>query len=246
MTARDTCLLLVDDTTTANVLVADVIERELGWIVVGCDCPEDVSEVLESGARFDLALVDLSFPNSDMSGLDVLVTLARRVPICRRVVYTDGDQHVAELLRDAWEAVELASALRKTSSIATLLDTLRTVRSTGAAPIDPVLLPWLPRERSPWRSLDGYSRLVVHAGHAKLWRALIELDDEPSYQELAAYTGLKPFTVRNYRSELLEELRLHHLDRPRMRQMQLFAKRCRALLAPHIEAKLGAEPGSPS
>jgi CheY-like chemotaxis protein len=234
-------VLLVDDTTTANVLVAGVIERELGWIVVGCDRPEDVVDVLDSGARFDVALVDLSFPNSELNGLDVLVLLAQRVPNCRLVVFTDGDLHVADLLRDSWEAVELASALRKTSSISTLLDTLRAVRTTGSAPIDPVLLPWLPRERSPWRSLDGYSRLVIHAGHAKLWRALIELDEEPSYQELAAYTGLKPFTVRNYRTELLEELQLHHLDRPKMRQMQLFAKRCRALLEPHIEAKLGPE-----
>jgi CheY-like chemotaxis protein len=235
MTTR---VLLADDTTSANVLVAEVIERELGWIVIGCDSPEDVKDVLDSGALFDIALVDLSFANSKRNGLDVLVLLAQRLPACRSIVFTDGDLHVAELLRDAWEAVEVASALRKTSSIAVLLDTLRGVGSTGSAPIDPVLLPWLPRERSPWRSLDGYGRLVAHAGHAKLWQALIDLDEEPTYQELAAHSGLKPFTVRNYRTELLEELQLHHLDRPKMRHMQLFAKRCRALLEPHIEAKL--------
>jgi hypothetical protein len=47
--------------------------------------------------------------------------------------------------------------------------------------------------------------------------------------------------VRNYRSELLEQLALHNLDRPRMRQMQLFAKRCRPLLEGHISAKLRGE-----
>ena len=81
--------------------------------------------------------------------------------------------------------------------------------------------------------------LVGHAGHAKLWKALIELDEEPSYRELAARTGLSLSAVSNYRSELLNHLALHYLEAPRMREMQRFAKRCRALLAPHIRLKLG-------
>ena len=98
----------------------------------------------------------------------------------------------------------------------------------------------LPAQRSPWRSLDGYGRLVGHAGHAKLWRALIELDDEPTNRDQAEHTGLSIQSVRNYRSELLGDLALHYLEAPRMREMQRFAKRCRPLLAPHIRAKLGA------
>jgi hypothetical protein len=123
-----------------------------------------------------------------------------------------------------------------------VLQDLREVAAHGSAPVDVLLQPWLPPERSHWRSIEGYGRLVGHAGHAKLWRALIELEEEPSYKQLAEYTGLSLPSVRNYRSELLDNLALHYLDRPKMRQMQLFAKRCRPLLERHIRLKLDDAP----
>jgi hypothetical protein len=76
------------------------------------------------------------------------------------------------------------------------------------------------------------------AGKPLVKKALIELDEEPSYKQLAEHTGLSLPSVRNYRSELLDNLALHYLDRPKMRQMQLFAKRCRPLLERHIRLKL--------
>jgi len=182
-------LLIVDDSTPVvdKDQLPRTISEELGWHVTTARCPDELPTLLDGDAAFRLAMVDLSYANSALNGLDALLTL-----------------------HDGW------------------------------APVDPVLQPLLPSQRSPWRSLDGYGRLVGHAGHAKLWRALIELDEEPSYRELAAHTGLSISAVRNYRSELLDHLALHHLDAPRMREMQRFAKRCRPLLAPHIRVKLGA------
>ena len=233
-----TRLLVVDDSELARVLLPEAIVRELGWSVATAARPDDLPAVLDADGPFDVAIVDLAFLDTDLNGLDALLLLYERSPATRLVVYTQGDPSVAAMLRDAWDAFDLATAVSKTRSIALVLRDLQDVATAGTAPVDPVLQPLLPRERSPWRSVEGYGRLVGHAGHAKLWRALIELDEEPSYKDLAEHTGLSLPSVRNYRSELLESLTLHYLDRPRMRQMQLFAKRCRPLLAPHIRAKL--------
>jgi hypothetical protein len=157
------------------------------------------------------------------------------------VVYTQADAPFTRMLRDAWDAFDLATVLTKGMPIASVLRALAEVEVHGRAPIDPVVRPKLPVERSPWRSLAGYGRLVEHAGHAKLWQALIDLDDEPTYEELAHHTRLKLSSVRNYRGELLDNLALHDLDRPKMRQMQEFAKRCRPLLEPHIRRRLARD-----
>jgi DNA-binding NarL/FixJ family response regulator len=232
-------LLIVDDSTWAVEQLPKMIGEELDWEVTTARRPDELPELLDRDDAFDVAMVDLSYANSEYTGLDALLMLHQRVPACRLVVYTQGDAPFAEMLRDAWEAFELAGALSKMTDFAFVLRTLERVAREGSAPIDPVLLPLLPAERSRWRSLDGYAMLVGHAGHAKLWKALIELDEDPSYRDLAARTGLSLSAVSNYRSELLNHLALHYLDAPRMREMQRFAKRCRALLAPHIRLKLG-------
>jgi hypothetical protein len=234
-----TRLAIVDDSRLALGPLRQVVETELGWEVATATCPDEVPALLEIEDTFDIAMVDLSYVNSDMNGLDALLTIHDHTPTCRLVVYTQGDPPLAEVLRDAWDAFELATALSKSTDIPLVLRALRRVAAEGAAPVDPVLQPLLPAERSRWRSLEGYGLLVRHAGHAKLWRALIELDEEPSYRDLAAHTGLSLSAVSNYRSELLTDLSLHYLDRPRMRQMQRFAKRCRPLLDTHIRRKLG-------
>ena len=178
-------------------------------------------------------------PTRTLNGLDVLLTLYEQAPRCRPVVYTQGDPSVADMLRDAWDAFDLATAISKSRSIPSVLRDLQRRRDARLGPGRPVPPAAAARAtRSPWRSIEGYGRLVGHAGHAKLWRALIELDEEPSYKDLAEHTGLSLPSVRNYRGELLDDLALHYLDRPRMRQMQLFAKRCRPLLEPHIRRKL--------
>lgn len=236
-----TRLLIVDD--SAPVADRDqmpkTISDALGWDVATARRPDDLPGLLDRDVAYDLAMVDLSYANSELTGLDALLTLHKGAPACRLVVYTQGDAPFADMLRDAWDAFDLACALSKLSDLDPMLRALQQVARDGSAPVDPVLLPLLPAQRSPWRSLESYSRLVGHAGHAKLWRALILLGEEPSYRDLAEHTGLSIQSVRNYRTELLGDLALHYLDAPRMREMQRFAKRCRALLAPHICAKLG-------
>ena len=231
-------ILLVDDATQVTELFGSVLVRELGCEVAVASSPGGVADLLAAGPAFAMAVVDLSFPHEEANGLDALVAVHRHDASTRLVILTQGDDWVAELLRDAWEALPLAGAISKSTPTDGQVELLRRVLRDGSAPPDPVLQPWLPRERSPWRRAEGFGRLVQHVGHAKLWQALIESDVEPSYRDLATATGLKLNTLKNYRAQLLGELALHGLSDPSMHEMQAFAKRCRPLLGPHLSARL--------
>lgn len=239
-----TTLLLVDDTATNAELFADLIKERLGWLVVVSTRAADVNPTLLDATRFQIAVVDLSFPRETLTGLDVLLAIRRCQPDTSLVVLTQGDDWVADLLRDAWEALELASVISKASPIASQLATLRQVVETGSAPPDPELRPWLPAQRSPWRAANQYGRLVPHAGVAKLWRALMEAPQEQSYGELARTTGLKLNTLKNYRAQVVNELALHGLDDPSLREMHQFARRCRPLLQPFVDQRLDTKPAA--
>jgi hypothetical protein len=236
-------LLIVDDSLLATDLLAEDLRHHLRWEVVTVERPDDLPSVLDLEAPFDLAVIDLSFRDTELNGLDALLAVHRRLPACRLVVYSQVDPPFVRMLRDAWEAFDLATVLSKSMPIAGVRRALVEAETHGSAPVDPVLRPTLPAKRSPWRSLDGFGRLVTHAGHAKLWQALIDLDDEPTYEQLARRTGLKLKSVRNYRSELLHDLALYDMERPKMRQMQQFAKCCRPLLEPHIRHRLAPDGG---
>ena len=131
-----------------------------------------------------------------------------------------------------------ATVLSKSMPTGEFIRQIAQVLRDGSAPIDPVIRMLLPSARSPSRSIDSYSRLIQHAGHAKLWNALAVADVEPSYRDLAAATRLSVNTVRNYRGQLLGELRPHGLNNPTMHAMQVFARWCRPLLQPLIDERL--------
>ncbi|WP_208029075.1 hypothetical protein [Rhabdothermincola sediminis] len=234
-----TVALLVDDATSVAGLFADVLRSRLDWQVLIARNLVEVNSLLDLGEEFQLALIDLSYPHEQHNGLDVLLAVATNNSATRLVVLTQGDDWVANLLADAWEAFPLATVISKSTPLDQQLAMLRQVEQEGWADPDPVLRPWLPSSRSPWRRADQYGRLVQHAGHAKLWTALLEVPTEPSYRELSLRTGLKLNTLKNYRSQLVSELTLHGLDDPSLRAMQEFARRCRPFLQPFLDAKLG-------
>jgi DNA-binding NarL/FixJ family response regulator len=234
---RSRTVLLLDDAAMVNELLARELSTRLGCKVSSRCSVEDLFESMP-GSPIDVALVDLSYANSTLTGLDALYHLHAASPDTRLAILTQGDEWVAQMLRDAWEAFPLATALSKSTPITTLVDTVAKLLDGADVPPDPVLQPLLPAVRSPLRSLEGYGRVIQHAGHAKLWRALITCGDEPSYRDVADATGLTVNTVRNYREQLLAPLAFHGLAHPSMREMQQFARRCRPLLRPHIEARL--------
>jgi DNA-binding NarL/FixJ family response regulator len=235
---NSTRIALVDDAVAVGELVAFRLEQELRLAV---DVFHDVQSFIDASppeGGWALAIIDLSFQQSRLAGLDALIHVYRTQPRTLRILYTQGDEYVMDRMRDIWEAIPLATVLSKSMSTTEFVKLISQVLRDGSAPIDPVIRPMLPAERSPWRSIDSYGRLIQHAGHAKLWRALAEAETEPSYRDLAVATGLSVNTVRNYRDQLLGELRLHGLDSPTMRTMQLFARRCRPFLQPFIDERL--------
>lgn len=232
-------VLLVDDAQAFAELMAQALTSALDCRVTVERDPAVVTPSYAADHRFDAAMVDLSFSNSHLSGLDVLLALDRGAPSTKLVILTQGDEWVADLLRMAWEAVPVASALSKNAPVRTIATTLDTVLTTGAAAVDPVLAPLLPSARSPRRTAEEFGRLVRHKGHAKMWKALIECDGDPSYAQLRAATGLRINTLRNYREQVVSELAFHGLHSPTMREICDFAHLARPLLLPHVEQRLG-------
>jgi DNA-binding NarL/FixJ family response regulator len=230
-------VLLIDDSAHVNELFAKAIEESLGHDVSALTLPSELTDEFLAENDFDVAVVDLSFGTDEETGLDALLQLHLKSPNTKLMVLTQGDGWVGDLLRDAWEVLPLAGLMSKSSSVKAQIDALDLVVRHGEAPIDPVLLPMLPAKKSPWRTLEGFSRLVQHKGHAKLWAAVLACGPNAEYQDLAAHSGLRLNALRNYRAQLLPELALHGLRNPPMRDLYIFARRCRPFLAPFIEAK---------
>lgn len=226
-------ILLVDDSAALSELFARTIEHELGHRVYAVQFIADLGETLTSIGRLDLALVDLSFPGQDASGLDALVEIERSMPTCTMAIITQGDEYVADLLRDAWELLPVVTVISKSAPLAHQLRMIDELINVGTAPPDPAVQPLLPRRHPHGRTAESFRFLVQHAGHAKLWLALLT-SPEASYKVLADLTGLKLNTLKNYRAQLVDELERHGLHDPTLREMGAFAVRCRPFLRPFL------------
>jgi DNA-binding NarL/FixJ family response regulator len=233
-------ILFVDDTQAATELLATELRSRLAAEVVTAHTIAGLGDVIAAHGPFDLALVDLLFPQERRTGIDALLAIHLASPSTALVVITQGDDLVADVLRDAYDLFPLATAISKSATLGAHLDLVAQVLARGSAPVDPVLRPLLPHRRNPNRSLESFRRLVPHAGHAKLWRALFDPAND-SYRALAAATGLKMNTIKNYRAQIAPELAAHGLHDGTMRQMQEFAMRVRGVLEPTIAAALGED-----
>lgn len=232
-------ILLVEDMPALAELFAEAVEKRLGHTVTVCIAVVDVELALQQGP-FDLAIVDLSFKQEAATGLDALVEISEASPDTRLAIMTIGDTHVAGVLRDACDLLDIRTVISKTAPLDYQLQMIDQVLDTGSAPYDPAIQAVLPAARNRNRTPDRFARLIQHQGHAKVWRVLMNHDFDATYKNLADITGLKLNTVKNYRTQLLPELKVHGLDDPSLREMQDFAWRCRAFLRPHVDAALGS------
>lgn len=229
-------LLLVDDAAALTELFAAAVTSALGHEIVVVTSLGQIEPTLAENGPFDLALVDLSFPGQGGSGIDGLVAIHRASPSTRLAIITQGDEWVADVLRDAWELLPITTVISKSAPLDYQLGAIRQVLRDGAAPIDPAIQPLIPANRNPWRTAETFGSLVQHAGHAKLWTALLDSDADVSYRSIATSAGLKLNTIKNYRAQLLGELALHGLDDASLVEMRSFALRCRSFLEPYIAA----------
>jgi DNA-binding NarL/FixJ family response regulator len=229
-----TNLLLVDDASALAELFADAINLRLGYDVTVAVSLEGVEGALTSLDELTLAIVDLSFPQENGTGIDALAEVHSARPSALLAIITQGDDWVAQILRDAWELLPIATVISKSAPLSFQLNAIDQVVRTGVSPIDPAIQPLLPAKRSPYRTAERFGALVQHAGHVKLWTALMATPD-PTYKQISDLSGLKLNTVKNYRAQLLPELSVHGLTDPSLRQMQEFARRCRSFLTPFLD-----------
>jgi DNA-binding NarL/FixJ family response regulator len=218
-------IALVDDSALANELFAGVLRDRLAVDVTPVAAVADYISLLDQGEVFDLALVDLSFPEERRTGLDALLHTHRTAPQTLLAIITQGDTFVAELLRDCWNLLPVTTVVSKSAPIEYQLAQIARVLRDGSAPVDPSVEPLLPSTPSGSRGLEPYRRLVAHAGHAKIWNALMSSRDEVTYQEVVVHTGLRLNTVKNYRAQLLDPMQRLGLADPSLREMRQFAIR---------------------
>lgn len=228
-------ILLIDDAVALAQLFGEEIRRTLGHETVLVTQVADVADTVRDAGPFDLAVVDLSFPHERATGLDALVVVHDLQPDARLVVLTQGDEWVADTLRDAWELLPLATVMSKSSPLELQLRTIAAVLDGAAVRPDPTVQPLLPAGPSGGRQHLDFRRLVPHNGHAKFWSALLSESGDASYRSIASATGLKLNTVKNYRAQLLPLLADHGLVDASLRDMQQFAHRCRSFLRPHLD-----------
>lgn len=78
-------ILFVDDELTTSI--SELLEYS-GFLVISCESGREALQEIESGLRYDLALVDLALP--DIDGWDVIRASKRRnprVPVLVRSAY---------------------------------------------------------------------------------------------------------------------------------------------------------------
>jgi DNA-binding NarL/FixJ family response regulator len=248
-------ILLVDDAASLIKLFGEAITSELGHEVTVMNSISEVAKfwdravklsekpsgkaVGKSGMppRFDLAIVDLAFPVEQDTGLSALYEIHHHSPETALGILTQGDLWTAAVLRDAWELLPISAVLSKAAPLKSQLSQIEAVVRRNRVIVDPSMRMLLPSHPNPWRTPQNFARLVVHQGHAKLWRALLELEGFPSYHEVAELSGLSVNTVKNYRTQLLGELKLHGLKDSGLREMSDFARRCRPFLVPFLAGR---------
>lgn len=236
-------VLLLDDSALVNDLLASVLRSQLQVEVWPLAAIADLDDALVAHGSFDVALIDLSFPEERRNGLDAMLAVHRMHPTTTLAIITQGDAYVADLLRDVWELLPVASVISKSAPVDFQIQQVRDLLATGSAQIDPSVQPLLPSVRPAWRTIAGFERLVSHIGHAKFWEALFDADENVSYRDMVDHTGLRLNTVKNYRSQLLAELAVHGLSDPSLREMREFAIRCRPILERNIEDVRGRSRG---
>lgn len=236
-----TNVLFVDDRPTTISPYMQALSKVSGDLsLLSLTDPASVSEEFLSHTPLALAVVDMSYPRSSLTGLDVLTRIHVHSPSTRLLLFSNADRSLASLIALAWEALPIAAAAAKNDEKSFL--TIANWCLSEPQPLrrsDEELAMWLPETPDPSRRYENWHLLMEHAGHARLIRALYGFEDEPSHQQLATETGNALNAVRSYIQFVRDRLELvMHYPRMRSTGLHRFIRAARPLLEPHVAEKL--------
>lgn len=235
-----TNILFVDDRPTTISPYMHALTKSSGDLaLLSLTDPASVTEEFLSHTPVALAVVDMSFPRSPLTGLDVLTRIHVHSPNTRLLLFSNADRSLAPIIALAWEALPVAAAAAKNDEESFVEIANWCLTEPGALRrSDEELAMWLPSSVNPTRQYENWHLLMEHAGHARLIRALYSFEDEPSHQQLANETGNALNAVRSYIQFVRDRLELvMHYPRMRSAEMHRFIRDARPLLEAHVEQK---------
>ena len=233
-------VLFVDDRpTTISPYISALEKQSEGYSIFSMTDPSSVTQEFLEHTSMSLAVVDMSFPRSPLSGLDVLTRLHIYSPETRLLIFSNADRSLSRRIELAWEALPIAAAAAKNDE-QTFVELARWC-CEEVAPLrrsDEELAMWLPEVVNPARRYDNWEVIMEHAGHARLVQALYSFEDEPSHQVLSNFTGNTLNAVRGYIQFVRDRLE-YVMGYPRMLGPELhsFMRDARPLLEAHVARK---------
>ncbi len=96
MTAQSIRVFLVDDEEALRIPLKEFFVEHFGFEVVDCENPEEGLAWLQKDAKFDVALVDNTFPPEYPSGIEFTQQIKTRYPDIEVIIFTGWDPQLEE------------------------------------------------------------------------------------------------------------------------------------------------------
>lgn len=162
-------ILVIDDFVLVELALAQVLQGT-GHTLTGVRDPRDLPEVLATGTRFDLALVDINFGPGCPTGLTAMRILAGQSPDTAIVIEsTDEERNRLLFLLASFAFFRPVALLSKASSLAQMRELI------DAIDAGPLADPGFAAGRL-LRNAGCLDELIRTKTDLMLWRALIRFD----------------------------------------------------------------------
>ena len=191
-------LLLIDDHAAFRQPLAFMLDREPDLSVVGQ--AGSVAEARQVTTKFDVAVVDLTFP--DGSGVDLVRSLRSSNPSGSVVMLTASQDHSARAM-----AVEAGAAglLHKSASLAEIIDAVRKL-GAGEQLLDLEETIVLLRLAGQQRERDRAAQQAIAQLTPREREVLATLTDGMTDREIGQCLNISAETVRTHMVNILHKL----------------------------------------